>query len=103
MEKAQQIVFSKISKAHMKVLQYLIKLKGLDFTISEVSRNISMTRVTLYKILEDLLDIGVIERTRRVGVTRLYKLNEDNSITKAIVNLYKAMLSTLNIKKVLRD
>lgn len=99
-KKPQQIVFSKISKAHMKVLQYLIKIKGLDFTISDASRNISMTRVTLYKILEDLLGIGVIERTRKVGVARLYKLNEDNEITKALMKLYKAMISALNIKKV---
>jgi len=47
-------LFSKLNKAHMRVLQYLIKVRGLDFTISDVARSTDLTRVTLYKIWKRL-------------------------------------------------
>ena len=88
----QQILFSKLGKAHMLTLQYLVKIRGLDFTISDVARNTEMTRATLYKVWKDLVKLGVIIKTRQIGVAKLYKLNEDNKITKAVVSLYKALL-----------
>jgi len=92
---SQQSLFSKISKTHMIVIQYLVKIRGLDFTISDVARNTEMTRVTLYKIWKDLDELGIIEETRKIGVARLYKLNEKNEITKALINLHKALLVNL--------
>lgn len=86
---------SNFSKTHMKVLQYLVKIRGLDFTISDVARNTNMTRVTLYKIWKDLEDMRIIEESRKIGVAKLYKLNEDNEITKALINLYKVLLSQM--------
>ena len=83
------MIFSKISKACMIVIK---DKRGLDFTISDVARNTSMTRVTLYKIWEDLVNIGVIEETRKIGTAKLYRLDENNEITKALINLYKALL-----------
>ncbi len=88
-------LFSKLGKSHMRVIQYLVKIRGLDFTISDVARNTNMTRVTLYKIWEDLEELGIIEETRKIGVARLYKLNEKNGITKALINLHRALLVKL--------
>jgi len=91
-KRLHRVLFSKIGRTHMKVLQYLVKIRGLGFTISDVARNTGMTRVTLYKIWEDLLDMGILEETRRIGTARLYKLDEENEITKALVELYKVLL-----------
>lgn len=76
----------------MLVFQYLVKIRGLDFTISDVARNTKMTRVTLYKIWKDFLDNEIIIKTREIGVAKLYRLNEENEVTKAFVNLYKKLL-----------
>ena len=76
----------------MLTLHYLVKIRGLDFTISDVARNTQMTRATLYKVWKDLIKMGVIIKTRQIGVAKLYKLNEDNKITEAVINLYKALL-----------
>ena len=66
--------------------------RGLDFTISDVARNTHMTRTTLYKIWKDLLKMNMVVETRTVGIAKLYKLNEDNQITMALINLYKTLL-----------
>lgn len=87
-----QMLFSNIGKGHMRVLQYLVKIRGLDFTISDVARNTEMTRATLYKVWKDLVKLGVIIKTRQIGVAKLYKLNEENKITQALVSLYKVLL-----------
>lgn len=76
----------------MVALQYLVKIKGLDFTISDFARNTKMTRAALYKIWKDFLDNEIIIKTREIGLAKLYKLNEKNEVTKAFLNLYKKLL-----------
>jgi len=39
-----------------------------------------------------LEEAGIIVESKKIGVARLYKLNEDNEITKAFVELYRSLL-----------
>ena len=62
----------------VRVLDYLMTERDLDFSISDMARNIKIGRTTLYRIWDELLKNKIILPTRVIGMSRLYKLNKEN-------------------------
>lgn len=62
----------------VRVLDYLLTEKDLDFSISDMARNAGVGRTTLYRILGDLTNNKIIVPTRTIGKAKLYKLNKDS-------------------------
>ncbi|HEX2021907.1 MAG TPA: winged helix-turn-helix domain-containing protein [Candidatus Thermoplasmatota archaeon] len=60
---------------HARVLDYLLDHKKADHTITEIARGASVARPTVYKVVDDLLGLGVIHETRVVGNSRFFALN----------------------------
>jgi|SRR3989344_2567968 len=71
----------------IKVLDYLLTEKGLDFSISDIARNSSIGRATLYRIWDDLIKNQIIIPTRVIGKSKLYKLNSQNPKIKKLVEI----------------
>ena len=71
----------------IKVLDYLLTEKGLDFSISDIARNSGIGRATLYRIWDDLIKNQIIMPTRVIGKSRLYKLNSQNPKIKKLVEI----------------
>ncbi len=62
----------------VRVLDYLLTERDLDFSISDMARNAGVGRTTLYRIWGDLINNKIIVPTRTVGKAKLYKLNKDS-------------------------
>ena len=62
----------------VRVLDYLLTERDLDFSISDMARNAGVGRTTLYRICDNLIKNMIIIPTRTVGKAKLYKLNKDN-------------------------
>ena len=62
----------------VRVLDYLLTERDLDFSISDMARNAGVGRTTLYRIWDNLIKNMIIIPTRTVGKAKLYKLNKDN-------------------------
>lgn len=62
----------------VRVLDYLLTERDLDFSISDMARNAGIGRTTLYRIWGDLINNKIIVPTRTVGKAKLYKLNKDS-------------------------
>jgi DNA-binding IclR family transcriptional regulator len=58
----------------IKVLDYLLTERDLDFSISDLSRNVGLGRTTLYKIWDSFIKFDIVVYTRVIGNSRLYKL-----------------------------
>ena len=71
----------------IKVLDYLLTEKGLDFSISDIARNSGIGRATLYRIWDDLIKNQIIIPTRVIGKSKLYKLNSQNPKIKKLVEI----------------
>ena len=71
----------------IKVLDYLLTEKGLDFSISDIARNSSIGRATLYRIWDDLIKNQIIIPKRVIGKSKLYKLNSQNPKIKKLVEI----------------
>ena len=71
----------------IRVLDYLLTEKDLDFSITDIAKNSGIGRATLYRIWADLTKNKIIVPTRMIGKAKLYKLNKDNIIIKKIIEM----------------
>ena len=71
----------------IKVLDYLLTERELDFSISDMARNAGIGRATLYRIWEQLIKNEIIMPTRVIGKSQLYKLNVGNPKIKKLIEI----------------
>jgi len=71
----------------IRVLDYLLTERDLDFSITDMAKNAGIGRTTLYRIWDDLIKNRIIMPTRIIGKAKLYKLNKDNFIIKKLIEI----------------
>jgi Fe2+ or Zn2+ uptake regulation protein len=71
----------------MRVLDYLLIERELDFSLTDLATNSRIGRATLYRILESLIGNKIIIPTREIGKARLFKLNTENSKIKKLIEV----------------
>ncbi len=71
----------------IKVLDFLLTERELDFSISDMARNSAIGRATLYRIWEQLIKNEIIIPTRVIGKSKLYKLNLNNLKIKKLIEI----------------
>lgn len=76
----------------VRILNYLIKYRGLDFSMSDIARNSGVGWATLSRLWPSLIKLKVVVLTREIGKAKLYKLNEDNPAIKGLIDVYKKLL-----------
>ncbi|MDP3733749.1 MAG: hypothetical protein Q8R37_00840 [Nanoarchaeota archaeon] len=82
----------------MKVMDYLITERELDFSITDMAENARIGRATLYRLWDDLIKNKIILHTRNVGKAKLFKLNTENAKIKKLIEIYD-MLTIEELKK----
>ena len=71
----------------IKVLDFLLTERELDFSISDMARNSGIGRATLYRIWEQLIANNIIIPTRAIGKSKLHKLNIKNPKIKKLIEI----------------
>jgi len=64
------------SSAKARVLNFLIKGRGLDYSMSDIARNSNIGWTTLNTIWDDFMKLSIVKHTRIVGKAKLYTLQE---------------------------
>ena len=82
----------------MKIMDYLITERELDFSITDMAENARIGRATLYRLWDDLIKNEIILHTRDIGKAKLFKLNVANTKIKKIIEIYD-MLVIEELKK----
>ena len=82
----------------MRVLDYLLTERDLDFSISDMARNARIGRTTLYRLWNRLVEKKVIIPTRVIGKAKLHKLDVDNIKIKKLIEI-DDMLVLEDLKK----
>ena len=86
----------------MKVIDYLLTERELDFSISDLARNAGISRATMYRILSSLIKNKIIVPTRAIGRAKLYKLNKENITVKKLIELDDVLILE-DLKKRVND
>jgi hypothetical protein len=76
----------------IKVLEFLIGGKGLDYSLSDITRNSNIGWATLHRIWHYFENAELVKHTRNIGQAKLYTLNLENPVAKQLVKLYDVML-----------
>jgi DNA-binding transcriptional ArsR family regulator len=68
-----------------KILDFLADHPEYDYSISEIAQHSKVSRPTVYKIIDVLLEKKLLVRTREQGNSPLYKLNSENTLIQIIL------------------
>ncbi len=72
----------------IKMLDYLITERELDFSITDMAENSGIGRATLYRMWDNLTKNKIIVPTRVIGKAKLFRLNTDNKKIKKLIEVY---------------
>ena len=76
----------------IRVLDFLIEGRGLDYSLSDIAENSNIGWTTLHRIWDKMLKLNIVKPTREIGRAKLFKLNEENPAVKDIIKLYDTLL-----------
>jgi len=86
MEKSLFIEFMGDSPV-VRVIDYLLTERDLDFSITDIANNAGIGRATLYRIWDNLIKNNIIIPTRVIGKAKLFKLNKENPKIKKLIEI----------------
>ena len=76
----------------VRILDYLLTERELDFSITDMAKNAGIGRATLYRIFDSLLQNMIIVPTREIGKAKLFKLNIANPKIKKLIEIYDMLI-----------
>lgn len=85
----QQEFFVFVKNRNIKLLFFSRTL--FDYTKDEIIENLKMGRATFFKYWKELEEFGVVRVTRKIGKSKLYKLNEEDEIVQKLMLLDSAL------------
>jgi len=76
----------------IRVLDFLIEGRGLDYSLTDIAENANIGWTTLHRIWDKLVQLNIVVPTREIGRAKLFKLNEENPAVEKLVKLYDTLL-----------
>src|SRR3989338_8563159 len=76
----------------IRVLDYLLTERELDFSITDMAENSRIGRATLYRIWDNLIKNSIIIHTRKIGKAKLFRLNTSNTKIKKLIEIYDMLI-----------
>lgn len=69
-----------------KILAVLLKTPH-DINTSRIAELGGMSRSSVYRYIDSLINLGVVEKTREVGGSPLYQINEESPVAQRLAEL----------------
>lgn len=69
-----------------KILAVLLQ-QGRDTNVSTIADVGGMSRSSVYRHLDELIELGVVEKTREIGGSPLYQIDKENRVSKELAEL----------------
>ena len=98
----EQTLFTKAvgNSSKIKVLEFLMEGRELDYSLSDIAEGSSIGRTTLFRIWNDFEKLNFVKQTRVIGNAKLFKLNLDNDFIKKLVILFDTLIKSKLKEKV---
>lgn len=80
------------SSPKLRIIDHLLDYKLNDFTKKEIVEALGMSKLTFYKYFKDLVELGLVIASRKIGRATLYKINLENPMAKMLIE-YETKLS----------
>jgi DNA-binding transcriptional regulator GbsR (MarR family) len=79
----------------LKIIQFLMPLKSLEFNISEIARGTGVSRQTLGPIIKKLTKWNVLRIANRHGDVNYYVMHEDSGFVEAFENINNRIIEQM--------
>ncbi len=73
--------------AFIRVADFLLENRPFDYSKSEIAKNAGVGWSTLHGIWKVLEGASIVRRTRMVGKSKMYRLNEENPVVRKLIEL----------------
>ena len=73
----------------VKVIDFFLDNREFDYSKTKIARNSDIGWSTLHGFWKDLVKLGIVTKTRRIGRAELYKLNLSSPVVKKLIDLDK--------------
>lgn len=83
-------IFGNHSK--VRIIAALLSEADRDLNITNIARIAGISRSAVYDNIEDLLEWNIVENTRPMGSSQLYKINQDNKTVRLIAQIEEQLL-----------
>lgn len=81
--------------SELRVIQFMLPSKGLEFNISELARGTGVSRQTLVRVVRKLLNWNVLMIASKHGNANYYALNEDSGFVEAFESLNNCIIEQI--------
>ena len=71
----------------VKVIDFFLDNAEFDYSLTDIAKNADIGWSTLHQFWNDVVKLGIVVKTRRVGKSDLYKLNTQNPAVKQLIKL----------------
>ncbi|MEM2935896.1 MAG: hypothetical protein QW231_01820 [Candidatus Bathyarchaeia archaeon] len=71
----------------LRIVDFFLDNRLFDYSKNEIIHNLNMGRATFFKYWKELEELGVVKVTRKVGKSKLYRLNEENEVIQKLIML----------------
>lgn len=76
----------------IRVLEFLIEGRGLDYSLTDIAENSGVGWTTLHRIWDNLEKTQTVVPTRVIGKAKLFKLNDKNPAVQQLVKLFDTLI-----------
>ncbi|MGV8152465.1 MAG: hypothetical protein ACP5OG_05270 [Candidatus Nanoarchaeia archaeon] len=76
----------------LRVLEFLIEGRELDYSITDIAEGAEIGRTTLFRIFDELIKNKIIIHTRVIGNAKLYKINPENIFVKKLIEAFDEVI-----------
>ncbi len=90
----KETLFTKVvgNTPKIRVLEFLIEGRELDYSLSDIAEGADIGRTTLFRIWADFEKLKIVKQTRTIGNAKLFRLNLDNQFVKKLVELFDSII-----------
>ncbi|MBI4451623.1 hypothetical protein HY642_06635 [Candidatus Woesearchaeota archaeon] len=70
-----------------KVIDFLIDNQEFDYSLTDIAKGAEVGWSTLHQFWQDLVKLGVVRPTRKIGRAELYKLNLESPLVTKLLEI----------------
>lgn len=71
----------------IRVISFFLENRIFDYSKTDIAKNAEVGWSTLHGIWKRLEELNIVKQTRRVGKSKMYKLNEESLIVREMIEI----------------
>ncbi|MBS3128730.1 hypothetical protein J4410_06310 [Candidatus Woesearchaeota archaeon] len=79
----------------VKVIDFFLDNREFDYSLTDIAKNSDIGWSTLHLFWKEIVNLGIVVKTRKIGNAELYKLNIANPIVKKLTEIDSAISKRL--------